>query len=190
MKILTEPQSLRLCLCLPGFKMLSRGGVSASGGDCEDPLISSPHRGQKVRKQLQWPVGDREACRPEPRLKRAPALNASPQFPRGPAGQEHLFQLFRRSWKSRLDVNYSDFLMLAINSKKCESQGQTKHVSWLNWDVTSDWIQLSSFYERCLKGGWSWPPGVNSGLVWGWSWDQIECAFPSYAVSSVLRPHQ
>ena len=109
--------------------------------------------GPKSKETATGPVGDREACGPEPRLKRAPALSASPQFPRGPAGQEHLFQLFRRSWKSRLDVNDSNFLMLAINSKKCESQGQTKHVSWLNWDVTSDWIQLSSFCERGLEMG-------------------------------------
>ena len=76
MKILTEPESLRLCLCLPGFKMLSRG-VSASGGDYGDPLVSSPCRGQKVRKQLQWPARDGEACRPEPRLKRAAAAAAA-----------------------------------------------------------------------------------------------------------------
>ena len=56
--------------------MLSRG-VSASGGDYGDPLVSSPCRGQKVRKQLQWPARDGEACRPEPRLKRAAAAAAA-----------------------------------------------------------------------------------------------------------------
>ena len=75
MKIFTEPESLRLCLCLPGFKMLSRG-VLASGGDYGDPLVSSPCRGQKVKKQPQWPAGDGEACRPEPRLNRAAAAAA------------------------------------------------------------------------------------------------------------------
>ena len=56
--------------------MLSRG-VSASGGGYGDPLVSSPCRGQKVRKQLQWPARDGEACRPEPRLKRAAAAAAA-----------------------------------------------------------------------------------------------------------------